>query len=190
MVSIADKWDQIYRQKTGEPAVAEILNQHQHYLPTCGVALDLACGRGGNALLLARAGLQTMAWDISEVGITQCQQAADKENLPLIASVWDVESMPPEPNSVDVIVVSQFLHRPLCAALVEALRPRGLLFYQTHSVHKAAGTGPNNPDYVLQDNELLSLFSALQVRAYHEPIRLAEGSITFQGQAALLAQKR
>ena len=189
-MDIADKWNEIYRQQTGSPAVAEILNQYQHLLPKQGVALDLASGRGGNALLLARAGLQTIAWDISTVAVERCQQIADEEDLPLVASMRDVEALPPEPESVDVLVVSQFLHRPICDDLIKALRPEGLLFYQTHSIHKATGEGPSNSDYVLQDNELLSLFSALSARAYHEPVGLAAGLGMFQGQAGLVAQKR
>ncbi len=190
MAAIADKWNQIYQQQTDAPIVAEILNRYQHCLPKQGVALDLASGRGGNALLLARAGLQTMAWDISVLAVERCQQIADEEGLPLVASVRDVEAMPLAPESLDVLVVSQFLHRPICGDLVAALRPNGLLFYQTHTVHKLAGVGPKNSDYILQDNELLTLFSDLQIRAYHEPTGYGAAQDVFQGQAGLVAEKR
>ena len=61
---LQQKWDSIYHQAEGEPSIAEVL-QHNHYLlPTEGVALDLACGRGGNALLMAERGLSVKAWDI------------------------------------------------------------------------------------------------------------------------------
>ena len=53
MRSVQEKWDNMYQQKVGEPPVAEVL-QHNHYLlPEKGVALDLACGLGGNAMMLA-----------------------------------------------------------------------------------------------------------------------------------------
>jgi len=45
------------------------LTQNQHLLPSQGTALDLACGQGGNSQLLAKAGLDVLAWDSSAVAI-------------------------------------------------------------------------------------------------------------------------
>ena len=80
MQSVQEKWDNIYQQKEGGPRVAEVL-QHNHYLlPEKGVALDLACGLGGNAMMMAEKGLNVMAWDISPVAITHL----DKRLTPVV----------------------------------------------------------------------------------------------------------
>src|SRR5210317_2201760 len=117
MQNIQQKWDAIHQQANGEPSVAEVL-QHNHYLlPSKGVALDLACGRGGNALVLAEKGLSVKAWDISEVAINELSASARARGLDIDAQVRDVIKNPPEPDSLDVLFVSHFLSRDLCPAL-------------------------------------------------------------------------
>ena len=130
-------------------------------------ALDLACGRAGNAHLLAQTGFCVSAWDISDAVIDHI-----KQRQPAIidhALVRDVSQQPPEPDSFDVIVVSRFLDRSICPAIARALKPGGVLFYQTF-VH-----GLSNPDYLLAPNELLTLFSDLDTLDYHEAAKDEHG---------------
>ena len=47
------RWDQRYRETSSEPQAARVLSDNLRLLPAAGTALDLACGLGGNALLLA-----------------------------------------------------------------------------------------------------------------------------------------
>ncbi|MDQ7072446.1 MAG: hypothetical protein Q9N32_01260 [Gammaproteobacteria bacterium] len=47
------KWDAIYQQKLQTPTASLVLSRYSYLLPTHGVALDLACGQGGNALFLS-----------------------------------------------------------------------------------------------------------------------------------------
>ena len=67
------QWQQRYAQGgAGEaPAPAAVLLEQAHRLPPSGRALDLACGLGGNALLLAARGLETHAWDYAPAAIEQ-----------------------------------------------------------------------------------------------------------------------
>ncbi len=158
------KWNVRYRYSQStelrDPKAASVLEEHLQYLPRQGSALDLACGRGGNAALLHKQGLATHAWDISEVVVAELQQ-----RLPdVMAEVRDVVAEPPEANRFDVIVVSRFLERSLCSAIEAALKPGGVLFYQTLT------HGLKNPDYLLAPNELLTLFPTLRVQFYEEPI--------------------
>ena len=67
-----------------------------------------------------------------------------------------------------MIVVSYFLERDLFPALIKALRPEGLLFYQTFTQKHFSDSGPGNPEYRLQAKELMELLSDLQVIEYHE----------------------
>jgi tellurite methyltransferase len=45
-------------------------------LPDDGRALDLACGLGGNSILLAQQGLKVDAWDIADVPVAALQELA------------------------------------------------------------------------------------------------------------------
>lgn len=190
MPEIQHKWDARYRESDGaQPVAAEVLSQHLHLLPASGNALDLACGRGGNALLLAEQGLTVYAQDISPVVIEQLQQTAQQKQLAIQAEQRDVLKNPPAAEQYDVLVVSYYLERDLMPALVRALKPGGLLFYQTWCRQKAAGRGPTNPDYLLADNELLRLFAALRPRVYREEALLGDVSRGFRDVAMLVAER-
>lgn len=185
-----DKWNLRYRQAaedSGPPV--QVLSENRHLLPATGVALDLACGLGANALLLAKHGLDTHAWDISDVAIAHLRASAQRRALSVHAQARDVVAQPPAPTSFDVIVVSFFLERALAPALIAALRPQGLLFYQTYTHARVDDSGPHNPEYRLADNELLRLFSALQVLVYREEGRHGDLGHGWRNQAMLVAKK-
>lgn len=171
-MSARDKWNGIYSKSLKTAAEVEpawVLQEHQHLLPDSGNALDLASGLGGNAWLLANAGLETQAWDISDVAMNSLQQQAMRAGLPLKAETRDVVAQPPEADSLDVIVVAHYLQRSFFEALKAALRLQGLLFYQTFTQTRSEGfSGPSNPDFLLQDNELLSVFSDWKILVYRE----------------------
>jgi SAM-dependent methyltransferase len=189
MQSIQEKWDSRYMQHDGKRNIAEVL-QHNHYLlPKQGVALDLACGLGGNALMLAEKGLQVMAWDISPVAIASLDKEAGERGLAVDAQVRDVLVNPPEANSLDVLLVSLFLARELCPALLAALKPGGLLLYQTYCQQKVSDIGPSNTDYLLEDNELLRLFPGLKLRVYREESLLGQQDVGMRNQAWMMAEK-
>jgi tellurite methyltransferase len=186
-----DKWDRVYRgAEAGEtPEPARVLAENSHLLPASGAALDLACGLGGNALHLARRGLETQAYDISAEALLRLDDSARRIGVAVRTEVRDVVARPPSSESFDVIVVSRFLDRSLAEAIKAALRPGGLLFYQTFTREKATPTGPSNPDYLLAPNELLSLFAGLRLVVYREEGLLGDLSRGFRNQALLVAQK-
>ena len=164
-----NKWQQRYLDtEATRPQPAPVLADNAFLLPRSGRALDLACGRGGNALLLAELGLQTEGWDYAPAAIEALNQLAQAEGLPLSGVVRDVEQQPPEPESFDVIVVSNFLARQIVPNLIAALRPGGLIFYQTFTHDAVSEGGPGNPAFRLDDNELLQLFAGLRVLSYLE----------------------
>lgn len=185
-----EKWDRRYRD--GDPAraePAEVLRANAHLLPAHGTALDLACGLGANAVCLARHGFTTHAWDFSTAAIDKLAGYAAASGLPLSAQVRDVCAAPPAAASFDVIVVSFFLERDLAPALCAALRPGGLLFYQTFTRACVDESGPANPAYRLARNELLRLFHGLAPVVYREENTLGDISRGWRNQAMLVAQK-
>jgi 2-polyprenyl-3-methyl-5-hydroxy-6-metoxy-1,4-benzoquinol methylase len=184
------KWDRIYSErKPSDSQPAEVLLQNHHLLPKQGIALDLACGLGANSLLLAEQGLEVHAWDISSVAIEQLDKLAKQRQSQIHTKVLDVKSQPLESNSFDVLVVTHFLVRGMATELKAALKPGGLLFYQTFCRDKVFAQGPSNPEYLLKDNELLQLFTGLKVRVYREESLLGDHDQGWRNQAMLVAEK-
>ncbi|WP_455375529.1 class I SAM-dependent methyltransferase [Kaarinaea lacus] len=171
------------------PPAAQVLRENCHLLPVSGTALDLACGLGANALFLAKQGLVAHAWDISDVAIERLLDASQSIPLQIATEVRDVVASPPTKNSFDVIVVSRFLERRLISSLIDAVKPGGLIFYQTFVIDKMPGIGPDNADYLLKPNELLEMFRSLTIRVYRE--EGLEGNIEtgFRNEAMMVAQK-
>nr|WP_296750721.1 class I SAM-dependent methyltransferase [Thioalkalivibrio sp.] len=187
---LAQKWNARYQD--ADPAASrpcEVLKTFAYLLPPAGRALDLACGLGGNARLLAARGLETYAWDRSPVAIDRLQAHAAAQDLPMRARVRDVEAEPPEPDAFDVIVVAYFLERDLAPALELALRPGGLLFYQTWTRESVDDRGPGNPLFRLAPNELLQLFPRLRVVSYREEGLFGDSAQGLRNEAWLIAAR-
>jgi len=189
-MSIKAKWNERYRAATGERQASRVLKENLHLLPGNGRALDLACGSGGNSILLAQQGLKVDAWDIADVAIAALQDAALKRQLSIQAEVRDVEARPPAPETFDVIVVSYFLERDLIPALIMALKPGGLIYYQTFTRQRVSDRGPQRAEFRLADQELLQLFSGLQVIFYREEGCVGDVQKGFRDEAMLIAGKK
>lgn len=187
----AEKWDARYRSgghQRQQPA--RVLSDYAHLLPVTGTALEPACGTGANALYLAQQGLETSAWDISQEAIQRLDNRARQTGLQINTRICDVVSSPPPQNSFDVIVVSYFLERQLFPHLITALKPRGLLFYQTFIRERVDDTGPNNEDYRLAANELLRLCRGLHIVLYHEEGLIGNTQLGCRNVAMLIGQRR
>lgn len=188
--SDARKWDRRHAANGDDaPRPARVLAENLHLLPATGLALDLACGRGANALQLAAAGLETQAWDISTIALGHVARGAAAVGVGIHTECRDVVANPPPPSSFEVIVVSHFLDRSLAPHLVAALRPGGVLFYQTFTRAAVDDTGPGNPLYRLAPNELLRLFSVLQVLVYREEDRVGDTGRGWRNEAMLVGRR-
>lgn len=165
----AEKWDAKYAEATlNTPAnPCFVLKQHSRLLPFNGQALELACGLGGNARFLAQCGLKTHAWDISDSALTVLNNWASLNHLPIIPLLTDLEQMLLPYQQFDVIVVSRYLDRNQFKAIEDALKPGGLLFYQTFLAPVQANA-PQNPDFYIQSNEFNQAWSKLQTLVYGE----------------------
>ncbi len=189
VAELTGKWNRRHAEARGPGDPARVLRENAHLLPPCGEALDLACGRGASALLLAALGLRVTAWDISPVAVQGVAAEAARRSLGVRAEVRDVIARPPAPESFDVILVSHFLDRTLVPALIGALRPDGLLYYQTFVRNVLSPQGPSNPRFRLADNELLALFAALALRVYREEGRAGDLTRGARDLAMLVGQK-
>ena len=77
-----------------------------------GRALDVACGRGRNAIYLAANGYSVDAVDISGVALERARERADTEGVDVNWIVADLDHHDVEREAYDVVVVARFLSRP------------------------------------------------------------------------------
>jgi SAM-dependent methyltransferase len=139
-------------------------------LPRGGRCLDLAAGRGRHALLLASAGLPVHAIDNDAAGLAALSETASSLGVPLTVQVLDLEDEGVDlgTQAWDAILVFSFLHRPLFPAITAALKPEGVLFYETFLRQQAQRGHPKSPEYLLEPGELETLVAPLRVVARRE----------------------
>ena len=150
------------------PAAWLVMNRA--LLPPSGRALDVACGRGRNALWLAHQGFETTALDRDPAAVAELEARARRERLPLTARAMDLEAGAVDLGEglYDVVVVVHYLHRALFPALLAALAPGGALVYETFTAAQAARGRPTNPAFLLEPDELPRLVAPLEIRAARE----------------------
>ncbi len=156
-------------------------------LPRGGRVLDVACGAGRHALLLASVGFDVHGVDRDEQQIGRLQQTAKALDLRVRADVVDLEAgqVDLDVHGYDVVLVVRYLHRPLFPAIVRALAPGGVLFYETFTKEHAARRGkPSNPNFLLDPDELPRLVAPLEV------LRQFEGESDDRFVAAVVARQR
>ena len=147
------------------------LIDNQDLWPSRGRVLDVACGKGRHALPMAQAGLQVHAIDANPDAIAALRSEAERRGLQIQAAVVDLETDPPPDLGVslyDMIIVFNYLHRPLLPAIRAAIKPGGRIFYETFTVRQAERGRPSNPAFLLQDGELeraMAGFAILKSRA-------------------------
>lgn len=184
------RWDQRYQQKEiNLQSPAYVLLSNQYLLANQGAALDLACGLGANAIFLAEKGYQVSAIDYSETALQKLSEHAMQNQLSIETCCADLETITFDNATYDVIVASYYLQRELFPGLVAALKPGGLLFYQTFSGECIDGAGPENPAYRLQEGELMSLCKKCSVLFYREDSGNCQGPSCFNGEAMIVARK-
>lgn len=143
--------------------VDDLLCDHEALFAGEGSALDIAAGVSGNALWLASRGYRTTAVDGSGTAMQLLAAEALARELDVITVARDLDDYKIEANSFDVICVFRFLERGLFADIARALKPGGLLVYQTFNANHLQSKPGFNPDYVLAFNELNEAFPGLEV---------------------------
>lgn len=123
-----------------------------------GRALDVACGRGRHALLLARLGFDVEALDASAVAVDHLRGRAEAEDLPVDARVADLRDEPLPEGPFAVVVDAFFLERRLFAAMAERLAPGGVLLVVTY-----LATTSDASEWWLRPGELATAFEGLDV---------------------------
>jgi tellurite methyltransferase len=161
------KWNAAHRGKpTGdpEPFVVEMLP----LLPRGGLALDVAAGRGRNAVALASAGMRIVAADFSEVAVHALAGLARSRQLAIWPLLADFAKFPFRDQSFDAILDVNFLDRALFPHFTRALKPGGILLAETFLIDQAEIDHPKDPRFLLKHYELRDLVAGLELLRYRE----------------------
>jgi tellurite methyltransferase len=154
--------------KTFEPA--KFLQDNIMRLPR-GRALDVAMGKGSNAVFLARMGYEVEGVDISSEAVSHAREKARRAGVTIKAEVADLEGgYVIKKNAYDVIICFRYLQRSLIPQMKNGLRKGGMVVYETFTIEQTRFGRPRNPDYLLKHNELLDMFRDFRCLHYWEGI--------------------
>ena len=185
-----EKWDRQHAQKDVEqdpsPFLREIF-QCGWWPIAPGRALDVATGKGRNAVFLAERGFDVEAVDISGVALEVGRSRAQARSLRVSWRREDLELLTLPQGCYDLILNFNYLQRSLIPQIKTALKIGGYVIFDTYLVDQQSIGHPKNPAYLLLYNELLEYFREYRVLYYREG-KITEGdSAAFR--AGILAQK-
>jgi len=193
-----ERWDARYGDGdwVDVEAPARILSEAMELLPREGIslpepgglALDLACGAGRNARFLARRGWRVMGVDLSIEGLRRMDARTRAEDLPVLPVLADAARFRVRPGSFDLAVNSWFLLRSTFPLLRDALRPGGVLLFETFSALELDELGGDvRRAFTVERGELLEAFSGFEILLHEEGVfEREEGE---RGLARLIARK-
>jgi 2-polyprenyl-3-methyl-5-hydroxy-6-metoxy-1,4-benzoquinol methylase len=172
------KWDKRHRAKSGEETSppSEFI---KHWIDRCpgGRALDVACGRGRNALFLAASGYEVDAIDISEEGLNNARRSAQKSGLKVNWIAHDLDEPFCPDSSYDLIVMVHYVNLPLIASLARLLKPGGILLCEQHLATDAEVAGPGNPAFRLEPRQLREAARGLKILELKECLLERDGEL-------------
>jgi tellurite methyltransferase len=185
-----EKWESRHAcQDDGQepsPFLGEILDRGAWPI-AAGRALDIATGKGRNALFLAERGFEVVAIDISGVALEAARKRAQARSLRISWRQEDLEGLALPDDQYDLILNFNYLQRSLIPQIKTALKMGGHVIFDTYLVDQQTIGHPKNPAYLLGHNELLRSFREFRVLYYREGKIVERGSVAFR--AGLLAQK-
>jgi SAM-dependent methyltransferase len=138
-------------------------------IPKEGVVLDLACGSGRHALLLAELGYRVLAVDQDVTELTALNHPSiNPQRFDLEQATWPFAATH-ELQFVG-IVVANYLYRPRIDQLPGMLSKEGVLIYETFAQGNGDFGKPSNPNFLLKPGELLTFAARhdLKVVAYED----------------------
>jgi SAM-dependent methyltransferase len=128
-------WEQKYRGNAGveDTPTPLVVEAARNLSP--GIAIDLACGTGRNALYLAGKGWSMTAVDGSETAIDLLRRRVAERGLSVRAAVADLtaESFKMPSAEFDLVVIAFYLQRDLFRQVKQAVRPGGLVLAIVHT---------------------------------------------------------
>ncbi len=146
-----------------------------HLLKPGARVLDVACGSGRNLRWLAARGFRVTGIDRDAAAIGPLREIAE-------IIVADIEadpgtrSWPLAGRRFDLVLVANYLWRPLWPALTDAVAEDGFYLHETFAHGQQFIGKPSRADFLLQPGELLQACAGLQTVAYENGFEGASAS--------------
>lgn len=136
---------------------------------TSRTALDVALGRGRHTWTLAKAGFKTFGVDRDIESLRVARFQARHQNLNVRLWATDLEDGVLPTSHFDVLVCTRYLQRNLFPVLRGAVKPGGVVLYETFTVFQLQyETGPRSRDHLLEPLELRQAFDGWTILDYEE----------------------
>ncbi len=166
------QWEDHYRgADSGSPQGPDELLAGNPALLTGGLALDVACGSGRNALYLAECGYRVIAVDRSPAAVRLARGRARSKGLQLEAAAADMLDVRFGDERFDLIANFYFLERDLIPRIKQGLKTGGLVFFETFTSHGIPRDDPRYRKFLIDPNELLTMFSDFFIFFYFERVK-------------------
>lgn len=132
--------------------------------------LDLACGHGRHTRWLVSQGCHVTALDRDAAALASLQDLSAGPSPRASTLLADVENgpWPLEDRQFDAVVVTNYLWRPLWPLVLAAVRPGGVLIYETFASGNETVGKPSRPDFLLRHGELLEVCAGWRVVAFED----------------------
>ncbi|WP_233411518.1 class I SAM-dependent methyltransferase [Paraburkholderia kururiensis] len=137
------------------PEPSRWVRRWAHLVSPGGPVLDVACGSGRHARWFASRGHPVLAIDRDAAAL-----AALRDEAGIVTVQADIESGPwplDDGRKFAAVIVTNYLHRPLFARLLDSLAPGGVLLYETFAQGNETVGKPSNPAFLLAPGELLDV---------------------------------
>lgn len=164
------RWDEKWAARPDDLLHPHPLLAENAHLLDGGRALDLACGRGQNAIWLALHGYEVLGVDISGRALGAAMEVAREQEVARLVRFErvDLDRWPIPEAAFDLICVFRFLERRLFPAIRAGLRQDGLIFYSTRHVGALDRNPEANRAYLLGFGELRVAFGDWRILYYEE----------------------
>ena len=120
-----------------------------------GSVLDVACGSGRHSRLFAERGHAVTAIDLNIGSLGEI--STHDLVTPVEVDLEDGSAFALAGQLFDGVIVTNYLWRPLFGDLIAALKPGGVLIYDTFAKGNEKFGRPRNPDHLLSPGELLEI---------------------------------
>jgi 2-polyprenyl-3-methyl-5-hydroxy-6-metoxy-1,4-benzoquinol methylase len=184
------RWDRQHGLSSGADQPSDFLRQvfesDAWHIPH-GLALDVAAGKGRNAIFLAKMGFSVVGIDISTIALEEARRRAEEKSLEISWHRADLEQIELPTAAYNLIVNFNYLQRSLVPQIRRALKPQAHIIFETYLIDQQASGHPKNPAYLLNHNELLDHFRSFRVLCYREGKYTEGGKAAFR--AGIFAQK-
>ncbi|MGA0612963.1 class I SAM-dependent methyltransferase [Caldimonas sp. KR1-144] len=134
-------------------------------LPAGATVLDLACGSGRHVRWLAARGLRVTAVDRDGQALEGLRDLAEVVEADIENGPWPLAE-----RLFDLVVVTNYLWRPLFERITQAVAPGGWWLHETFAAGNETVGRPARPDFLLRPGELVDAARGhgLRIVAYED----------------------